>query len=107
MHRDTFGDSRGTDGAAPGLRGTRRLHAVHLESGRAQRREAARTDESAGARHQHSVGAAHGAVEVSSRGKAASRSAMCRGTSGQSIASAGSFQRTPRANPGAYATDIM
>src|SRR5262249_19128621 len=47
-------------------------------------------------------GLRHGAKS----GKAASRSLMWRGSNGQEIAKAGSFQRTPRARSGAYSDPI-
>src|SRR5262245_54961622 len=73
--------------------------AVDFETQARQRRQRLPADKAAGASDED---AGHG----SKSGKAASRALMWRGSKGQAMAKAGSFQRTPRARSGTYSVPI-
>ena len=82
-------------------------HRMHLVSQAQQRGDAPAADEAAGSADEHALSGHHTPSGASSSGYAASRSEITAGGKGQSMANAGSFQRTPRLNFGACATEIM
>ena len=83
-----------------------RQHGMHVVPQTQQRRHAPAADEAAGSAHEHALALHHTASGPSS-GYPASRSEITAGGKGHSMANAGSFQRSPRLNFGACATEIM